>query len=109
MNTETAKAAPRSAEYPVLPWYQQPWAGVTSRVVAAIFGGYALTALCVGLLALILPLGKVEAVLAATMASFAFYAIAVMTALATRAWLFLLAPTLVLAAALWLLQSGAIA
>lgn len=117
MNTETLDISTRPARQGSTRrrWYRQPWASVSSRVCAAIFAGYALSAVCVGLLARLLALdslafGKVEAVLTATLSGFAIYASAIITAFAlrtaTRAWLYLLTPTLLLGLALWLLQKG---
>lgn len=48
------------------------WA-VASRLLAAVFGGYAFTSLLTVLLALILPMPRAQAVLTATMLSFAVY------------------------------------
>lgn len=66
-------------------------AGVASRAVAAIGGGYLLATLCTQALALGLPMSPVDNVVAATLAGFVVYAVAVMcvfaAASATRAWL----------------------
>jgi hypothetical protein len=75
-----------------------------SRIVAALFGGYALAALgSVAVLAL--PMSKPQAVLTGMMASFAVYAGAVIWVFAVRsalkAWLGLIAVTLPLALAAW--------
>ncbi|QXR37180.1 DUF3649 domain-containing protein [Alcaligenes aquatilis] len=70
---------------------------VLSRIVAATVGGYALAATVTVLLTLLWPLPKVQAVLAANMLSFIWYAIAVMwvfsTKSATRAWVGMVLPT----------------
>jgi hypothetical protein len=58
--------------------------GVLVRVVAAVPGGYALAALAAMLLSVTLPMVRVEAVLAATMASFTVYAAAIVWAFAAR-------------------------
>jgi hypothetical protein len=74
-----------------------------SRIVAALFGGYALAALF-SVAVLALPLSKPQAVLTGTLASFAIYAGAVIWVFAVRsarrAWVGLLivaAPLLPLA------------
>ncbi|GLC93106.1 hypothetical protein Tamer19_25140 [Cupriavidus sp. TA19] len=62
-------------------------AGVASRAVAAIAGGYALAALSTAALAVSLPLPRPEAVTAATLLSFAVYAAAAVWVFAVRnAW-----------------------
>lgn len=70
---------------------------VTSRVLAAVFGGYALTSAATVLLALVWPLPKAQALLSATMLSFALYAVIVIwvftTRTATRAWIGLIGAT----------------
>lgn len=79
---------------------------VASRVVAAILGGYALTALATMALAIFLPMPKAEASMAATLLSFLIYTCAVIwvfaTRTATRAWVGIVAPALVLGALLGL-------
>lgn len=79
------------------------WA-VASRAVAAIGGGYVLTALVTAVLALFLPASRVEAALTGTLASFAVYTVAVMWVFAARtawrAWRGLLIPMLLLGAVL---------
>lgn len=66
-------------------------AGVASRAVAAIGGGYLLAALATQELALALPLRPVDNVVAATLAGLALYPCAAMwsfaAASAARAWL----------------------
>ncbi|MDX8120862.1 DUF3649 domain-containing protein [Janthinobacterium sp. LS2A] len=78
--------------------------GVASRSVAAIVGGYVLAALVTMLLSVSLPMARSEAVMAATLLSFAIYTCAVMWVFATRsalrAWLGLLMPAAVIAAIL---------
>lgn len=82
------------------PWRER--ARIVSRVLAAVFGGYAIAAASTAALALHLPLVRVDAVIAATLSSFIFYAFAVMWAFAARtairAWLGLLVPAALLAA-----------
>ncbi len=64
---------------------------IASRTILAIFGGYASAALATASLALALPLTRPQAVLAATLSSFALYCALVIWAFAaasaTRAWL----------------------
>jgi hypothetical protein len=48
--------------------------GLLFRIVAGVGGGYAVAALCTMVLSLGLPMPRAEAVLTATMASFAIYA-----------------------------------
>ncbi len=78
--------------------------GVASRSVAAIVGGYVLAALVTMLLSVSLPVARSEAVMTATLLSFAIYTCAVMWVFATRsalrAWLGLLIPAAVIAAIL---------
>jgi len=78
--------------------------GVASRSVAAIVGGYVLAALATMLLSVSLPMARAEAVMTATLLSFAIYTCAVMWVFATRsalrAWLGLLIPAALIAAIL---------
>ena len=75
---------------------------VASRVVAAILGGYALTALATMALAISLPMSKAEASMAATLLSFLIYTCAVIWVFATRtamrAWIGIVAPAVILGA-----------
>lgn len=75
-----------------------------SRIVAALFGGYALAALG-SVAALALPMSKPQAVLTGMMASFALYAGAVIWVFAVRtalkAWLGLIVVAAPLALAAW--------
>lgn len=75
-----------------------------SRIVAALFGGYALAALG-SVAALALPMSKPQAVLTGMLASFAIYAGAVVWVFAARsaprAWAGLLAAAVPLLAAAW--------
>jgi hypothetical protein len=75
--------------------------GVASRAVAAILGGYALTATASGLLALTLPMQRADAVLTATLLSFILYVCAALWAFAAdsalRAWLGIAVPAAVCA------------
>ena len=75
------------------------WA-VLSRVLAAILGGYLLTATLIAVLAISLPGSRAEAVLTSMLLSFLIYAAAVMWVFACRsagrAWAGMLLPSLVL-------------
>lgn len=75
---------------------------VTSRVLAALFGGYLLAALASICLSLWLPMPRAEAVVSGMMTSFLVYLVAVLWCFASRsawqAWLGLAVPGLVLAA-----------
>ncbi|MBP2309195.1 DUF3649 domain-containing protein [Azospirillum melinis] len=79
-------------------------APVASRIVAALFGGYALAALG-SVAALALPMSKPQAVLTGMLASFAIYAAAVVWVFAARsalrAWAGLLAAAAPLLLAAW--------
>jgi hypothetical protein len=89
--------------------------GVASRVLAAAVGGYAVAALTTAALALALPriagTARIDAVLAATLSSFAIYAAAVMvvftTRSAVRAWATLAAFAAVLGALVLVLGRSA--
>ena len=78
--------------------------GVASRALAAIGGGYVVAALAAAVLSLWLPIARVEATLAGTLASFVVYVCAVMWVFAARsawrAWLGLAVPAAVLGALL---------
>ena len=80
--------------------------GVASRSVAAIVGGYVLAALVTMLLSVSLPMARSEAVMTATLLSFAIYTCVVMWVFATRsalrAWLGLAIPAAVIATILQL-------
>ena len=84
--------------------------GVAARAVAAIGGGYGVSALCATVLALWLPGGRAEAALTATMASFVVFVCAVMWVFAARtalrAWIGLALPAAVLALMAWLRWPG---
>jgi len=83
--------------------------GVATRSVAAIVGGYVLAALVTMLLSVSLPMARSEAVMTATLLSFAIYTCAVMWVFATRsalrAWLGLAIPAAVIAAILQLMDA----
>jgi Protein of unknown function (DUF3649) len=84
---------------------------VASRVVAATVGGYAFANVVAVFLSYVLPMGRADAVLAMTLASFALYAAAVIWVFAARsvkrAWLGLLVPIAVLGTLAWLLGASA--
>jgi len=73
-------------------------AGVLSRTVAAIAGGYGLSALVAAALALTLPTTRAEAAMTGTLTAFVVYPVAVMwvfaCASALRAWTGLLLASL---------------
>jgi len=83
---------------------------VASRVAAAALGGYALASAATVLLALLWPAPRAQAVLWATMLSFAVYTAAVVWAFTTRssqrAWAGMAIGTAVCAALAWLLMRG---
>ena len=70
--------------------------GVTSRAVAAILGGYALSALVATVMAIYFPGTRAEAAVFGMLVSFVIYTLAVMWVFAVRtalrAWLGLLLP-----------------
>ncbi|SDG22450.1 MULTISPECIES: hypothetical protein [Rhodanobacteraceae] len=85
---------------------------ITSRTVAAVFGGYAMAALVASAFARWLPVARVEAVITGMLSSFAVYATVVILAFAmrsaTRVWLWLAAFGLPLAGALaWSMHGSA--
>lgn len=85
------------------------WA-VASRVVAATFGGYALSAAATVLVALLWPAPLAQAVLWATMLSFTVYTVVIVwvftTRSAARAWAGVLIGAAVLSALAWWLKAG---
>jgi hypothetical protein len=84
---------------------------IASRAVAAIVGGYALTAIATFALAIFLPMSKAEASLTATMLSFLIYTCAVVWVFATRtawrAWAGILVPSIALGALVLIQRSTA--
>ncbi|KDN97378.1 DUF3649 domain-containing protein [Pseudomonas donghuensis] len=74
---------------------------VTSRSLAAVFGGYLLAAMASICITLLLPVPRAEAVISGMMLSFLFYLVAFLWCFACRsawqAWLGVLVPSLVLA------------
>lgn len=75
---------------------------VTSRVLAAVVGGYIVAALASVSLSLWLPMARAEAVVTGMMTSFLAYLVAVLWCFACRsawqAWLGMLVPSVVLGA-----------
>jgi hypothetical protein len=74
---------------------------VTSRVLAAVLGGYLVSALASVSLTMWLPMARAEAVVIGMMSSFLVYLVAVLWCFACRtawqAWIGLMVPSLVLA------------
>ncbi|MBN6774710.1 DUF3649 domain-containing protein [Pseudomonas granadensis] len=74
---------------------------VTSRVLAAVFGGYLVAALASVTLAQWLPLGRADALVTGMAVSFLVYLVAVLWCIACRtawsAWVGLLVPSVILA------------
>lgn len=85
---------------------RQAATAVASRALAAGAGGYAVAALATALLPRLLPMARSEAVIAATLLSFAIYAGVVLWAFAAaraaRLWLWLLGIVALLSAGNWL-------
>lgn len=83
---------------------------IASRAAAAAFGGYATAAAATACLSVALPLSRAEAVMTATMASFAVYAGAVLWAFAAetalRAWIGIAIPGFVSLATILVLRLG---
>lgn len=81
------------------------WA-VVSRIMAAVLGGYALASASAAVLAVWLPMPRVDAVVTANVLTFVVYAIAIMWVFAARstwrAWAGMVLPTAVLGALFWL-------
>ena len=82
---------------------------VASRAVAAIGGGYVLSAVAAALLAVILPMQPAEAVITATLLSFIVFCCAVLWVFAAstawRAWGGIVAPGVLLGAGLLIQRS----
>lgn len=79
---------------------------VASRAIAAVLGGYALTALATFALAIFMPLSRAEASMTATLSSFLIYTCVVIWVFATRtarrAWAGIVVLMLALGALVWL-------
>ena len=75
--------------------------GVTSRVLAAVVGGYVLASLASVCLTLWLPISRADAVVSGMLSSFVFYLLAVIWCFAcrsaARAWFGVLVPCVMLA------------
>lgn len=84
-------------------WFRDYWP-LISRILAALFGGYAVAALA-SVAVLALPADRTQASISGTLLSFAVYAGAVIWVFAVRsarrAWAGLLIAALVLAPAAW--------
>ena len=84
---------------------------VTGRVIAAIPANYVLTSIITALLARHLPMATAEASMAATLMSYAVFAVIAMVAFSAsssvRLWMWVGGATLVLGALLWVsIQMG---
>ena len=79
---------------------------VAARIVAAVPANYLLTSLATACLARLLPMPPSEATLAATLLSFALFAVIALTAFGVRSvvalWLWMLVACLVMGGILWL-------
>ncbi|MXO64304.1 hypothetical protein [Altericroceibacterium endophyticum] len=79
---------------------------IAARLVAAIPANYLVTSLATACLARMLPMPPAEASVAATLFSFALFAVIALTAFGlaslTRLWVWMLGAGLVLGAGLWL-------
>ena len=79
---------------------------VAARVAAAVPANYALTSLATACLARLLPMPTAEATVAATLFSFALFAVIALTAFGVRSvlalWLWMLGSAMVLGVTLWL-------
>lgn len=86
---------------------------IALRVLIAISGGYALANITAILLSYLLPMPKSDAVMSGILLSFAIYAGAIMWVFAVRsvhkAWLGLVAPSLVLGALVFALKLTGVA
>lgn len=86
---------------------------VASRVAAAVLGGYALTSAATLVVAQLLPLPRAQAVLAATMLSFAVYAAVVLWTFHApslkRLWSVIILGTALFCAISWGLEAGGVA
>lgn len=79
---------------------------IAARIVAAIPANYLLTSLATACLARLLPMPPAEATIAATLLSFALFAVIALTAFGVRSvvalWLWMLGATVVFGGILWL-------
>ena len=85
-------------------------ASIASRALAALVGGYALASAFTAFFSLALPLHPAEAVMTASLLGFLVHVAAAIVVFgaksATRAWGWMLGPSLILAAWTWLLWSA---
>jgi len=85
---------------------------VFSRALAAVGGGYVISTLSTMVLARLLPMAPADAVMTATMLSFAIFTCAVIWVFAARSaarsWLGLALPALLLALLAWLTETGSV-
>ncbi|CAH0148481.1 DUF3649 domain-containing protein [Stenotrophomonas lactitubi] len=106
MDRSPATASPRLSTF-----FANPRWGVLSRSLAAIFGGYALASMTTVFCALALPGARGQAVLTGMLLAILVAACAALWAFATRsalrAWVGILAPTLLMAGASRLLGAWA--
>lgn len=83
-------------------WIHDRRLAIASRAAAAVLGGYVLATVSAVSLSLLVPLPKVHAVLSGLLLSFIAYTAAILWAFSTRsagrAWIGVLAPTIVCAA-----------
>ncbi|MEP1444574.1 MAG: hypothetical protein ABJK37_00495 [Paraglaciecola sp.] len=86
---------------------KHPALPLLSRIIAAIVGGYVFANTTVIILSYLLPGPQYNAVLSGMLASYLFYAFAIMWVFyaktARKAWLGLLVPIIISAAFLWFL------
>ncbi|HEY8603759.1 hypothetical protein [Tsuneonella suprasediminis] len=79
---------------------------IVARIVAAIPANYLLTSLATACLARLLPMPPAEATIAATLFSFALFAVIALTAFGVRSvvalWLWMLGAAVFLGGTLWL-------
>lgn len=91
-----------------IPWFRRPWAGVLSRSLAAVFGGYALAASTGAFLAVALPIARSQAVLTGMLLAILVCACAALWAFAAasawKAWMGIAIPTVLMALTTWLLK-----
>lgn len=105
---------PEAASWHLKPLTRYRWA-ITSRTIAAVLGGYVLSAITAAAFSLALPLAgiaRVEAVLWATMMAFLLHALAALwcfgCASAWRAWVGVGLPAALALLALWLLPRATV-
>jgi hypothetical protein len=91
-----ADAAASATGAPRLSPPKATFGSVASRALTAIFGGYAFASISVVFLSFVLPMQRAEAVMTATLLSFAIHVVAALWAFAARtalrAWIGLLVP-----------------